>query len=121
MNKYTLFNRLKYFSRFCPAGALKRNQNPDQFIFQQLKAGKEPTGANKTGVLLSGDDSGQNRKSEKKIKKTPAIMAGEDRDVSMARKTGILCYWLLLVLLTACSDEADCKFENWRSSFSRRW
>ncbi len=73
------------------------------------------------GVLLRGDDSSQIKKSEKKIKKTPTIMAGEDRDVSMARKTGILCYWLLLVLLTACSDDADCRFENCRSSLSRRW
>ncbi|MEQ4542957.1 MAG: hypothetical protein ABN490_06925, partial [Pantoea agglomerans] len=69
---------------------------------------KSSTSANQTKVLLRSDDSSQNKKSEKKIKKTPTIMAGEDRDVSMARKTGILCYWLLLVLLTACSDDADC-------------
>ena len=55
-----------------------------------------------------------------KGKKNPAIMAGKTGMVSMARKTGILCYWLLLVLLTACSDEADCKFESLRSSASRR-
>jgi hypothetical protein len=59
-----------FMMKKCSPARLNLQRVPD-IKKSAILPNKFPTSANKTGVLLCGDDSCQNKKSEKKIKKNP--------------------------------------------------